>query len=170
LFTIFVGGPFYALSVVLVSVLAGYSAGSFLANKMCFTDRTFLRWGFLLGGWFAVLYLSMHLLTQALLPLPFALRLVVCALVSFGSSVPIGICVSSAMGVVRRAYGEVVSWMWGVSSIFNALGSICFIAITMTAGISSCLLIVAVIYLAANLIFASAAPTKRMIAESQPQR
>jgi len=59
------------------------------------------------------------------------------------------------MNCLRERYGSAVAWMWAVSSAFNALGGVAFVCITQATGISSCLLLVAVLYLLGNLIFAA---------------
>ncbi len=163
LFSIFVGGPFYSLSVVLVAVLVGYSTGSLIASYIKCTAKTFLAFAAGLLVLFVGLYLGIPELTRQLLPLSLPARLVICGSVAFIGTVPIGIAVSSAMSVVRNTHGQAISWMWGVSSIFNALGAICFIAITMNFGIKSCLLIIAIMYCAANLMFSLSKPTRKML-------
>lgn len=166
LFTIFVGGPFYSLAVVLVSILAGYSAGSLGAGRMKPSAKMFFAFAAGLACWFAILYLALPELTRILLPLTLVCRLVICSAVSLVSSALIGMCVSLAMSIVRTVHGDAVAWMWGISSIFNALGAICFIVITMNFGISVCLLIVAAMYGIANVVFAAAKPTASMIIEA----
>lgn len=157
-FNIVAGGPMYSLMVVLVAVLFGYSLGSFVAARWVKSENLtpwfFAMFAIGLCLLFVALYFGAPAVNKQLLPLGLQARLVVCASVAMIPSVVVGVVVSSAMNLVRETYGDVVSWMWGVSSIFNALGSICFIAITQSIGISSCLVLVAVMYLVANLLFA----------------
>ncbi len=157
-FSVVAGGPMYSLTVVLVAVLFGYSMGSFAASRLPtkakISEGLFRSFGVVLFILFIALYLGVPAVNRQLLPLGLQARLVICALVAMMPAVVVGMVVSSAMNLVRDTYGDVVSWMWGISSIFNALGSICFIAITQATGISSCLIIVAAMYLVANLMFA----------------
>lgn len=157
-FSVMVGGPMYSLTVVLVSVLFGYSIGSFLAQKLKPTRATFLSFAGIFFVMFASLYFAVPIVNTQLLPLALPVRLVICGGVALVPTVVIGMVVSSAMGVVRENYGDAVSWMWGISAIFNALGSMCFVALTQFVGISSCLLIVAVMYGLANLMIARFKP------------
>ncbi|MBU6452537.1 MAG: hypothetical protein KGS72_12200 [Cyanobacteria bacterium REEB67] len=155
LFSIFVGGPTYALSVVLVSVLTGYAIGSFLSQYLKINSRTFIVIGLGLCALMIALWLGVPTLTKSLLGLEQPARILICALVTFLSSICTGLPVSLAMNSLRQRYGSAVAWMWAVSSAFNALGGVAFVAITLATGISSCMLIVAALYLIGNLIFAA---------------
>lgn len=153
-FNNFVGGPTYSLAAVLVAVLAGYSLGSLMAMKMNADRFSFTKGGVALTLLFILLYWSLPILTDSLLPLALPARLLVAILVTGGSSFAVGVVVSSAMSLVRKRFGSVVAWMWGISSTANAIGSISFVAITQATGISRCFIVVAVAYLLANILFA----------------
>jgi hypothetical protein len=154
LFSIFVGGPTYALSVVLVSVLAGYAIGSYLSQYLKVESRTFIALAFGLGLLMLALWAGIPFLTKTLLGQDHYARIAICAAVTFAASVATGLPVSLAMNCLRQRYGSAVAWMWAVSSAFNALGGVAFVSITLATGISSCLLLVAVLYLVGNLLFA----------------
>jgi hypothetical protein len=154
LFSIFVGGPTYALSVVLVSVLAGYAIGSYLSQYLKVEGRTFIILAFGLGLLMLALWAGIPCLTKSFLALEQPARIAICATITFLASVATGLPVSLAMNCLRQRFGSAVAWMWAVSSAFNALGGVAFVSITLTTGISSCLLLVAALYLFANLLFA----------------
>ncbi len=156
LFTIFVGGPTYSLSVVLVSVLSGYAIGSFISQYLKLNSRTFIVLGVGLAALMLALWAGVPVLTKQLLGLEQPARIVICGTVALLSSICTGLPVSLAMNCLRKRFGSAVAWMWAVNSAFNALGGVAFVSITLTTGISSCLLIVAVFYLVANLILALA--------------
>jgi len=156
LFTIFVGGPTYSLSVVLVSVLSGYAIGSFISQYLNLNSRTFIILGVGLAALMLALWAGVPVLTKNLLALEQPARIAICAIVALLSSVCTGLPVSLAMNCLRKRFGSAVAWMWAVNSAFNALGGVAFVSITLTTGISSCLLIVAAFYLMANLILALA--------------
>jgi predicted MFS family arabinose efflux permease len=153
LFGIFVGGPMYSLTVVLVSVLGGYSLGCILANRLALQRKVFLFAAAILGVLFVALYFLIPNITHSLLHLPLPARLAICAVLTVLVTAVIGATVSSAMAVVRQKYQSVVSWMWGVSSVANAIGAVSFISITQQTGISACLLICAACYVLANALF-----------------
>jgi hypothetical protein len=56
--------------------------------------------------------------------------------------------------------------MWGVNSAFNGIGAMSFALITEKTGISFVLLIVALAYFFANLVFAMGAVGKEGLSES----
>ncbi len=153
LFSVFVGGPMYSLSLVLVAILLGYAIGAGIASRIVPSQKLFMWQGVGLGALFAILYWLVPILTHELLPLPLVGRLTVAGTLTLLCSAAIGVTVSLAMSVVRDRFGGIVSWMWGISSIANAIASICFIAITQAMGIKSCLLLIAAAYLVANLMF-----------------
>jgi hypothetical protein len=157
-FGIFVGGPFYSLVVVLVCVLAGYSIGSYLAQRLKAESRTFF---ILAAGLFLLLlfvYFVLRTMIHQFMPLPLPTRVSICAVVTFLLSIPVGIPVALAMNAVRDKYGNMVAWLWGVNSAFNALGAISFVALAQSLGIAATLLLAAALYLIGNIIFALAAP------------
>jgi len=155
LFSIFVGGPTYALSVVLVSVLSGYAIGSFLSQYLKLQSRTFIYLGLGLGLLMLSLWFCIPAITKSFLGFEQPARIAICAIVTLFASICTGLPVSLAMNCLRQRYGSAVAWMWAVSSAFNALGGVAFVCITQATGISSCLLIVAALYLLGNLIFAA---------------
>ena len=66
-----------------------------------------------------------------------------------------GIPVSLAMNNLRHQYAGVVSWMWGISSAFNALGALAFVPLAQNFGIAFMFQVVAVCYLVAVIALAS---------------
>jgi spermidine synthase len=155
---LFVGGPTYALTVVLVAVLAGYSLGGWLSSRYKPHRKLFMGFAFFLLTLFVGLYLCLPPATAYLLPLSLPVRLAVSGLLTLCISAAVGVVVTTAMAFVRATSGPVVAWMWGISSVFNALGSLYFVAIVQVIGISACMLVVAFLYAAANIVFAFAVP------------
>jgi len=154
LFSILVGGPLYALSVVLVCVLSGYATGSFISSRLQPTPRSFLLIGLGLLALFGSLYLGIHSVNKLLLPYNLGLRILGCGAVTFLSSIGAGIPVSLAMNRLRDEHGRMVSWMWSISSAFNALGAAAFVPIGQACGISFMLLLVALLYAVAAVMLA----------------
>jgi hypothetical protein len=160
LFSIFVGGPMYALAVVLVSVLAGYSIGCLLANRLQPTRNVFL----FVGAAICLMLLSASVLLpsmlSSLMQCDVVMRILIAGFVAFLMSFIIGIPVALGMEAVKSnpKIGYTVPWMWGVSSGFNALASACFVLISQRIGIASTLGIAAVLYIGAITLFALLGP------------
>jgi spermidine synthase len=150
LLSVFVGGPTYSLAVVLVCVLGGYAIGSRLSLRVRPTSRTFLAFGGALAALFVAILLGLPALTRAALPLPFNARIALAAAVTLIPSIAVGIPVPLAMGRLRGQQGDVVAWMWGISSAFNVLGGMSFVPLTQLWGISGAMGAVAALYAVAN--------------------
>lgn len=166
LFSVFVGGPVYAMAVVLVSVLMGYSIGSYIAGFVPHRPLTFVVLGVGLCLLSGALELFLPSAVSQMLALPFSARLVACAAITLTSSMVIGIPVPLAMEAIKRQSEDEVAWLWGVSSAFNALGSASFVLISQRTGIAATLGIVAVLYLLAGLLFAARGPLNRSATSS----
>jgi len=160
IFSIFVGGPTYALAVVLVAVLAGYSLGSLIAGLLPIRPRTFVALGIALFISNMAACLLLPSAINSLYGLPPAARIATCASITLLLSTLTGIPVPLAMESAKRSYRPEVAWFWGISSAFNALGSACFVLITLRTGIAATLAIVAVLYLFANILFAALSTQK----------
>lgn len=148
--SVFVGGPAYALAVVLVSVLGGYALGSRAAGRISGGPRVYTILGVTLCALMAAMALGLPALLRVASPLPFSGRVVVAAVVTLVPSVVVGIPVPLAMSELRDNHGDVVAWMWGVSSAFNVLGGMAFVPISQLWGITGAVVMVAVTYLFAN--------------------
>lgn len=157
-FTIFVGGPLYSLSVVLVSVLAGYGIGSLLAERLQLSSKTFVGFAIALPVFLIALYFIVPAVVVGCMPLPMPARIAISALITLLSSMLVGMPVPTAMAAIRACHASAVAWMWGISSGFNAIGAMAFVLITQVTGIKASFIIIAVLYLLANLLFAATGP------------
>ncbi len=101
-----------------------------------------------------------------LMPLPWVSRIICCVVLTFIVSVLTGIPVSLGMEAIKRTEGSVVSWMWAVSSAFNALGSATYVFISQGTGISATLAFSAVLYLLATIVFACFGPLQRQLSKA----
>lgn len=160
-FTIFVGGPLYSLSVVLVSVLAGYGIGSLLAEKLGLNTKTFIGFAIALPVFLVALYFIVPAVVVACMPLPMPVRILISAAITLLSSMLVGMPVPTAMAAIRARHASAVAWMWGISSGFNAIGAMAFVLITQVTGIKASFIIIAVLYFLANLLFAATGPLAR---------
>lgn len=154
LFTVFVGGPAYALAVVLVSVLVGYSIGCFIVGKLSIKSSTFLAIGAALFVSNICAFFWLQPAINAMLVLDLPARLAACMAITIFISCLAGLPVPLAMESAKRDHPRELTWFWGINCAFNALGAACFPLISFQIGIKASLAIVAVLYLVANLLFA----------------
>ncbi|PZM85216.1 MAG: hypothetical protein DKT66_03275 [Candidatus Melainabacteria bacterium] len=167
LFTVFVGGPAYALAVVLVAVLIGYSLGCFAVSKLPVRSSTFVAIGLLLFGTNMFACFALPGIISSLLSIGFTERIVFCALITTLLSCFTGLSVPLAMEAAKADSAREISWFWGISCSFNALGAACFPLISMQIGIKATLAVVAVLYLVANLLFAKLLQGNSHVANEQ---
>lgn len=166
--TVFVGGPIYSLSVVLVSVLIGYGLGSLLATRMSLINsKSFLLFSCTVPILLLLLYFVLPVLTAAAMPSPMPVRIAIAILVTIFSSVIVGMPVPVAMEYVKQRYEQAVAWFWGVNSAFNAIGAMSYAILSASLGINAVFLAVALIYLVACLLAARLLIEKPEITDGQ---
>lgn len=156
--SVFVGGPFYALVVLLPSIFAGYALGSFLTARLLpFRLRS---WWLLVAG-AAVLALCGLLLRYSGLPpaaLPHPLRVAVAVALCGVVGVFVGCPTPWLMETVRQRDPGVVPWMWAASSGWNVVGGLLHVSVILLWGTSSVFVLAGLCYLAALLIARSEVP------------
>jgi len=57
------------------------------------------------------------------------------------------------MSAVKQYNEQAVAWMWGINCAFNGIGAMSFALISGQLGVRASFLIVAAVYLVANLLF-----------------
>lgn len=167
LFSIFVGGPVYSLAVVLVAVLGGYSLGSFASGFLPMKRSSFIAAGVALCVMLLAAFAFLSQTLVSMMSLSCEARVMVCAIITFAMAVVTGVPVSLGMEAVKRSNANLVPWMWGVSSAFNALGSAIFVFVGQQIGINAILAVSAVLYLLACLIFAMGGSITRLGSSGQ---
>ncbi len=144
---IFLGHPTYALSIVLVSLLASAGIGSLLAGRITVVRTRHLRW-ILLGiaavvlmNVFAVNVLLPQLLGQSL---TVRMGIVVAMLVPTG--LVLGMPFPSGMRIVEEQCPQLLPWGWAVNAFFSVFGSIFCIVLSMKIGFTNVLLVAGLVY------------------------
>ncbi len=170
LFTIFVGGPLYTLSITLVAVLLGYAIGSLIAQRFPLRRRTFVIFAFAVPCLLIALYLVLPKIVHFCMPMQDIARILIALFVTTAASVVIGMPVPTAMSVVKERHSTAVAWMWGINSGFNAIGAMSFIFLTKITGISATLLIVGFLYAIANTLFTLSFGSTRAGSAGAPQK
>ena len=147
-FGLFLGHPNYALSVVLASLLLATGLGSLFSGPIVRRLGGVRFVSYVLCG--VVLAELLFLLPRLprLVGLSFALRtLLVLVLVA-----PIGVClgtfVPTALERLKTEAPAFVPWAWGVNGIFSVLAPVLAIAVSISFGISTLMLLSLPVYLA----------------------
>jgi hypothetical protein len=121
-----------------------------------------------LPGFLIALYFVVPAVITACMPLPMPARIGISASITLLASMLVGMPVPTAMAAVRARHASAVAWMWGISSGFNAIGAMAFVLITQSTGIKASFIIIAVLYLLANLLFAATGPLAKGSEEPGP--
>jgi SAM-dependent methyltransferase len=152
LLTLFVGGPLYALSVVLPSLLVGYSVGSLVAGRMPAFGRgraVALAAGYLAG--FGLLALAAAKGLPAWIGLGALARTAIAVGIVTPFGALLGVAVPWCMEGLRERGGQAaaLAWMWAVSASCNVAGSLLFVPACQALGARGVLALAAVLYAAA---------------------
>jgi len=149
---IFLGHPTYALSVVLVSLLAAAGTGSLLAGRIAVVRTKHLRW--ILLGIVAVVLLNVvavnvllpHLLGQSL-----TVRMLIVVALLVPTGLVLGMPFPSGMRIVEEQCPQLLPWGWAVNAFFSVFGSIFCIVLSMKIGFTNVLLVSGAVYVVGML-------------------
>ncbi|MBL8755422.1 MAG: hypothetical protein JNK15_19130 [Planctomycetes bacterium] len=135
---IYLGHPTYALSVVLVSLLASAGAGSFLAGRIVEVRRKHLA--MILLGIVTVVALdvaAINWLLPTLLGIPLWARVAVVVVLLVPTGLVLGMPFPTGMRVLEAQSPRLVPWGWAVNAFFSVFGSIFCIVLSMGIGFSN---------------------------------
>jgi MFS family permease len=153
--TLFLGQPVYTFAVVVGSLLVASGIGSLLSTKVADrVDRIPGRLRLMLVATSLVILLFALLspsLLEACLGLPFALRVVIAAVIL----IPLGLCMGMAFPLGIRFAGAVlpsmIPWAWGLNAVASVVGSVAAMVLATMVGFSGVFIIAAAIYALAML-------------------
>jgi len=156
-FVLFLGYPTYALTVVVFLMLLSSGAGS-LVSRRWFTEptRVFAALGFIVFA-LAIYVFALPGLLEAMIGLPFAVKLLVSALLlvplgfAMGMPFPSGLRALSAGDGPHLRHGA-VEWAWAMNAASSVLGSVLAIVIAIQFGLTATLACGAATYVAALLL------------------
>jgi hypothetical protein len=147
----YLGSPTHSLTAVLLVLLLAGGAGSRFAAGA--TPVTVMRLLLALVGYALVWTLGWTSVAEASAALPIIGR----ALLAAVSLVPLGflmgVALPSGLAIVRARDAQRVSWLWGVNGAASVLGSVLATLGSMHAGITALLLVGALVYLGAAVVW-----------------
>jgi MFS family permease len=147
---LFLGYPTYSLTVTLAAILLSTGVGALLSSRYQHRPRPAARLLLAAVAGLTIFYaFGLPPLTDALLGLPFALRVVV----AFAVLAPLGICLGAFMplglgtvaGLTRHAR-EYVAWGWAVNGFASVVGAVLTTILAMALGFGVVLFLALVVY------------------------
>ena len=167
-FVLFLGHPTYALTVVIFLLLLSSGGGSLLSRR--WLPRPARVWVplLLLVGAICAYVLALPTLLNALVGLPFAVKLVISGLIliplglAMGMPFPTGLraLASAAAESGGGSYGNAVEWAWAMNAASSVLGSVLAIVIAIHWGLNVTLACGAGAYLTAVALSPVLRPTR----------
>jgi hypothetical protein len=142
-FSVYLGHPVYAVSVLLFSMIIAAGLGSFFSDKI--SVDTNKKWTMYLPVTIVILLAAIYLLSGPIIESTISQGLlvrcvIVIALVA-AAAVPMGMCFPLGLRMFRQYSGECLPWMWGINGATGVLASVLAVAISMWSGINTSLLI-----------------------------
>lgn len=134
---LFLGHPTYSVAVTLLTLLLASGLGSAWAARLGFAPRRAARVAALaVVALLALAQLTLHPLFVALLPLPFLVRALVLAAVTFPLGFAMGIPFPSGLRLAAAKGETLVAWALGVNSFASVIASLLAVPLAMVTGFS----------------------------------
>jgi hypothetical protein len=153
-FVFFLSDPVYANALIITALLVSSGIGGLLSGGLSGSRRRIvLIAGAGIAGLSVFSSLGLPPLLGALLGLPLALKAVLTVALVFPIGFLMGIPFPAGLSALSRSRGEILPWAWGVNGALSVSGSVLTRVISTSAGFSTVLVGVALLYLCAGLLF-----------------
>ena len=147
-FSVYLGHPVYAVSVLLFSMIIAAGLGSSLSDRIS-VERD-KRWTLALPLTIVVLISAIYLLSgpiiQATIDQGLVIRCLIVILLVATAAIPMGMCFPLGLRLFRQYSDDCLPWMWGVNGATGVLASVLAVAISMWSGINTSLLVAVACY------------------------
>ena len=148
-FTLFLGFPTYALSVVLFSLLVFAGLGAWLSGRFAQPRRTLLVALAIASGLIAVSAFALQPVLRELIQLPFAARIAITVSLLGPLALMLGMAMPIGLGRLAALHPASVPWAWSVNGIMSVLASVLAIAVALSWGFTATSLLALGCYLVA---------------------
>ena len=147
-FTMFLGHPVYAVSVVLLAFLLASGAGSFCSDRLFASGKLgFARLSLgLLGLLLAYNAVLPSLFASSALAWPTAAKIALSIALIAVLAFPMGMFFPQGIRLVERISTDHVPWAWGANSAASVIGSIVALILAIHAGFAAVAVIGALVY------------------------
>lgn len=153
-FILFIGHPTFAVSVVLFSLLAASSTGSFVSQT--WQQKVLLQKTVLASLLIAIVIIFYTFSLQRILELFLYHNRIIRALLSILLIMPagflMGIPFPSGIRIMKQYRQELIPWLWTINGLMSVCGSIIAVMIAKTQGFTSTLLKGGLFYLVLSLL------------------
>jgi hypothetical protein len=160
-FSIYLGHPTYAVTVILFSMILAAGLGSLASDRVDVENKH--RWLVIIPTIIATILLVLTLSLQRVFDLTIQQGLITrCLVVVVMVGIPaffMGFCFPMGLRIVRRLADDALPWMWGVNGACSVFASVTAVAISMWGGINFNLYLAIAAYLL--LIFPALRLAKR---------
>lgn len=151
-FVLLLGHQSYAVTVVLLGILVGASAGSLLSNRLRLdVPRPLAAVFAVLIAAIALCAVALPALIDAAASAPFAARLMLSLALLVALGVALGVPFPSALRALRQDQPELVAWGIGVNGFASVVGSTLAVPVALIVGLRSLLVLGALLYAVAWL-------------------
>lgn len=162
-FILFLGQPTLAFSVILLSLLVGGGAGSFFSDRFKGDlVRKVFSVSFLIGTVVIIYATTLSYAFDQFLGYDIAVRSLISAALLFPLGFLMGIPFPTGLKIFKQFFKRDIGWAWGVNGVASVLGSVLAVVIAIIWGFTAALLLGAILYFCAGVIF-RAKKTLRLI-------
>jgi SAM-dependent methyltransferase len=152
-YTLYLGQPVVALTVVLAALLLSSGLGSILSARFADARAALLKAIPLLLVVLAATSFGTRALLASTLGLPFAARCALACLSLFPLGLLLGVPFSTGLRAIQPEGPALAAWAWGVNGFATVLGTVLAILCGMTLGFDRTLLLAGAVYLAGLFAF-----------------
>jgi len=147
-FSVYLGHPTYAVSVVLFSMILAAGAGSLVSDLVPIERRrtALVAIPLAVAALLGVVGLSLQALIDATIAQGLVARCAVAVAVVAVPAFLMGTCLPFGLRLVRRQSEPALPWMWGINGACSVLAAVSAIGVSMTWGIDVNLVVAAACY------------------------
>lgn len=147
-FSVILGHPTYALSVVLFSMILSAGAGSAMSDRLrLLRPAAFTVWAALTGGYLVLLPLWLPALAQGYAGDGLLVRALACVLTIMPAGFLLGFGFPTGMRLISAVNANPTPWYWGINGAAGVMASSLAVATSISFGISATLALAGVCYL-----------------------
>jgi len=153
-FSAYLGHPTYALVVVLFSMILATGIGSWWSDRLRIEDdvRLARRFPLVIAAAIAAATLALQPLIDATIGFGLPFRILCVLLLLSPVAFLLGLGFPLGLRLVTRISGDAMPWMWGVNGAASVLAAVLSVAVSMSLGIHTNLIVALTLYASLALV------------------